>query len=131
MTDSKRARAFHWHDLPLEVRRRIARRGAGDCRPSDSRFDDIFPCHGCNCWLGNAFKNARGEYYRVLRRARQNKPINRTDSILYDGVPNAIFASGPDGTKRPESVGDFLLAALKREHAERDPDPDRGKEDAA
>ena len=129
MTDSKRARAFHWDDLPLETRRRIARRGAGDCRPADSRFDDIFPCRGCNCWLGNAFKNARGEYYRQLRLERLAKPINRTDSTLYDGVPNAIFASGPDGTKRPQSVGDWLLQALKIVHPERD--PDKSKEDVA
>lgn len=131
MTDSKRARAFHWEELPLEIRRRIARRGAGDCRPADSRFDDIFPCRGCNCWLGKAFKNARGEHYRQLRLERLAKPINHTDNIIYDGVPHNLWASGPDGTKYPNenNGGDWLLQALKIVHPERN--PNRGKEDVA
>ncbi len=131
MTDSKRARAFHWDDLPLEIRRRIARRGAGDCRPANSPFHAIRPCPGCNCWLGNAFKNARGEYHRQVRLDRMAKPINRTDSIIYDGVPHNMWASGPDGTKYPseENGGDWLLQALQIVHPERD--PNRKKEDVA
>ena len=133
MSDSKRARAFHWDDLPLDVRRRIARRGAGDCRPANSPFYAIRPCTGCNCWLGKAFKNARGEYHRLLRLERLAKPSNHTDSIAHDGAPHNLWASGPDGTKFPnkENGGDWLLQALKIVHPERDPHQQKEKESVA
>jgi hypothetical protein len=121
MSDSKRARAFHWHDLPIETRRRIAHRGAGDCRPSNTPFADIFPCTGCTCWLGNAFRIARAEYHRAIRTENRGKVHNHTESEASADTPQHLWASGPDGTRPVSEVGDHLLAALCRAHPERAP----------
>lgn len=112
MTDreTKRSRPFHWTDLPVEVRARIARRGAGDCRPATTPFYDIYPCRGCPCWLGKAFINARAEFHRVRRVARQEQrqavPSETIDPTSYS------IAS--------ESATEQYLKLLRWAHPERE-----------
>ncbi len=111
---------YDWRTaLTAEERRAIAKRGPIACRPTADSIDDVVPCRQCHCWLLPAFKHARTEKIHARRRDRLQN-LNNPHGVT-DGAPHTIYASGPAGSK-PGT--DWLLAALKQVHPDRDPHPE-------
>lgn len=102
---------FKWSDLPIEERQRIAVRGAGDCRPFNSPFEEILPCKGCGCWLAEAFRYARHKHLQAAREARRAKLFNHTESDSSAGVPYAMGSP---------QITEVYLRRLRNHHPERE-----------
>jgi len=100
---------FTWSDLPEADRRRIAERGAGDCRSADAPFEKIIPCKGCGCWLVEAYRYARQKHLDAARLQRAAAAPRNFDASA--GVP---YAAGSEKTTEE------YLQRLRNHHPERE-----------